>query len=136
MKDDDFFIIRFFKRKKTWLDYLFLSIAITLTIFLYLNWDSWVAKEYNAQNPLLCNRSYEVIYTQHNTSVNCFMECFKIYGCNATVGKNGRLYDGTCVCDGIEQHHKDMLGFYNRPDYYLSKNSYEEVLRKMNESVN
>ena len=134
MKDDNF-IIRFLNRKKTWKDYLLLSISIALTIFLVYNYDSWVAKEYDLKNPQLCNRSYEVIYSNSNTTVTCFMECFKIYGCNSTVGKNGRLYKGTCVCDGIEQHQKDRLGFYNQPEYYISENGYEEVLRRLNGSV-
>jgi len=135
MKDENF-IMRFINRKKTWKDYLLLSIAIALTIFLFFNYDCWVAKEYDLKNPQLCNRSYEVIYGNHNTTVTCFMECFKIYGCNSTVGKNGKLYNGSCICNGIEQHQKDMLGFYNRPDYYFDKNGYAEIVKVLNLSVN
>ena len=125
------FIMKFITRKKTYKDYLLLFIAITLTIILYFNYDYWVVDSMNKANPELCNRSYEIMYENKNTTAECYKECFDIYGCKTNVSPNGRLYQGTCVCDGITLHHKDMLGLRST-EYFFNK--YKDLNFNYNES--
>jgi len=123
-------ITHFITRQKTVADYLLLCILVALAIFMLFYYDNINAGLYDRKYPQLCNRSFEVIYGNKNTTTDCFSECFKLYGCNSTVGNNGRLYDGTCNCSGILLTHKKRLGTYGANNFYIKENQ-DDIIKSL-----
>ena len=127
--------IEWCNKKKSPRVYIFLFIAILLTIFFVYNYPYWNSDALNKANPMFCGKAYEIVYGHKNTTPDCYVECHTRFGCNVTPMPNGNLIAGTCNCSGIVITDKEVLGYLNPTLYYMKKNI-DEIINNMSDKIN
>jgi len=63
----------------------------------------------NNKNPDWCGRYDYYLDIQHNTTVECLSECWRLFGCEANA--TGYIRSDSCICNGLPIKSKGWVDY-------------------------